>query len=68
MSTVRPAVFDGRGEVEIRDLPTLLASRRLDLTPLFGEVLTLERIPEAIALLSRQLPGRDAVRVSLRIT
>jgi threonine dehydrogenase-like Zn-dependent dehydrogenase len=45
----------------------LLASRRLDLTPLVGEVLTLERVPEAIALLSRQVPGRDAVRVSLRI-
>jgi threonine dehydrogenase-like Zn-dependent dehydrogenase len=45
----------------------LLASRRLDLTPLVGEVLTLERIPEAIALLSRQVPGRDAVRVSVRI-
>jgi hypothetical protein len=31
-----------------------------------GEVFGLDGIAEAMALLARQLPGRDAVRVGLR--
>jgi threonine dehydrogenase-like Zn-dependent dehydrogenase len=31
-----------------------------------GEVFGLDRIDEAMALLAREVPGRDAVRVSLR--
>lgn len=45
----------------------LLATGRLSVGPLVGEVLTLDRLPEAIELLARRNPARDAVRVALRI-
>ncbi len=43
----------------------LLNERRLDATALRGEVFDLDHIEEAMALLTRSLPGRDAVRVGL---
>lgn len=45
----------------------LLESERIDVGPLRGEVLTLDDVPEAMQLLARTVPGRDAVRVSLKI-
>lgn len=52
----------------MRAAVALLCAERIDVAPLRGEVLTLDDLPEAMQLLARSVPGRDAVRVSLRIT
>ena len=46
----------------------LLNAGRVDTSTLRGEVLDLDHVEEAIDLLLRRAPGRDAVRVSLRHT
>lgn len=51
----------------MRAAVSLLGSGRIDVGPLRGEVLSLDDLPEAMQLLARAVPGRDAVRVSLRI-
>jgi threonine dehydrogenase-like Zn-dependent dehydrogenase len=43
----------------------LIATGAVDVGPLRGEAFGLDRLDEALELLARNLPGRDAVRVSL---
>ncbi len=67
---VKKITLQGVGGATVESMRAALAligARRVPLGPLVGEVLTLERIPDAMALLARDVPGRDAVRVSLRI-
>jgi threonine dehydrogenase-like Zn-dependent dehydrogenase len=45
----------------------LINEGRVPTTALLGETFPLERFEEAFALMTRQLPGRDAVRVALRL-
>ncbi len=57
----------GATSESMRTAVSLLAGRRLPVAPLLGEVLPLARISEAMRLLARAVPDRDAVRVGLRI-
>jgi threonine dehydrogenase-like Zn-dependent dehydrogenase len=43
----------------------LITTGAVDIGPLRGEAFGLDRLDEALGLLARSLPGRDAVRVSL---
>jgi threonine dehydrogenase-like Zn-dependent dehydrogenase len=43
----------------------LIATGAVDVGPLRGEAFGLDRLDEALGLLARTIPGRDAVRVSL---
>lgn len=57
----------GSTHASMRAAVDYLAAGRGPTEALAGEVLTLDRIPEAMDLLARRVPGRDAVRVSLRV-
>lgn len=57
----------GATSAAMRTAVALLAGRRIDVAALRGEILPFDRIPDAMALLSRRVPERDAVRVGLRI-
>jgi threonine dehydrogenase-like Zn-dependent dehydrogenase len=57
----------GATTASMRSAVALLGAGRLDVAALRGEVRPLERIAEAMDLLARTVPERDAVRVSLRI-
>jgi hypothetical protein len=43
----------------------LIATGAVDVGSLRGEAFGLDRLDEALGLLARTIPGRDAVRVSL---
>jgi threonine dehydrogenase-like Zn-dependent dehydrogenase len=45
----------------------LLDSGQVPTDELLGEVFTMDGVEEALALLDRKLPGRDAVRVCLQL-
>ncbi|HSQ00493.1 MAG TPA: zinc-binding dehydrogenase [Candidatus Dormibacteraeota bacterium] len=57
----------GATSAAMRTAVALLAGRRAEVAALRGEILPFDRIPDAMALLARRVPGRDAVRVGLRI-
>ena len=57
----------GATTASMRTAVAMLAGGRLNVDALRGEVLPLDRIDEALRLLARAVPGRDATRVSLRI-
>lgn len=57
----------GASGAAMRTAVALLAARRVAVAALRGEVLPLERIADAMQLLARRMPDRDAVRVSLRV-
>ena len=46
----------------------LLWSGKVPTADLLGEVFPIERVGEALDLLDRKIPGRDAIRVSLQLT
>lgn len=51
----------------IRAAVALLTSDRVDRSVLVGDVVTLDTLGEGLALLGREIPGRDSVHVSLRL-
>ena len=46
----------------------LLWAGRVPTRDLLGDVFTLEQVGEALAVLDRKIPGRDAIRVSMSLT
>jgi threonine dehydrogenase-like Zn-dependent dehydrogenase len=46
----------------------LLWAGQVPTTELVGEVFPLEEVREAFELVDRKIPGRDAIRVGLRLT
>ena len=61
------SVVGGTGSTaeSMRDAVALLNEGRFPTDVLLGEVFTLDQLDEAMGLLARSLPGRDAVRVVL---
>jgi threonine dehydrogenase-like Zn-dependent dehydrogenase len=60
-------ILPGAG-LDLAGACTLINEGRVPTADLLGETFPLERFEEALALLDRRLPGRDAVRVSLQIS
>jgi threonine dehydrogenase-like Zn-dependent dehydrogenase len=52
----------------MRAAVALLVSDRVDRSVLVGDVVTLDRLGEGLALLGREIEGRDSVHVSLAMT
>ncbi|HXK22847.1 MAG TPA: zinc-binding dehydrogenase [Myxococcota bacterium] len=59
-------ILPGAG-LDLAQACTLINEGRVPTAELLGATFPLERFEEALALLDRRLPGRDAVRVSLQI-
>ncbi|MET0726950.1 MAG: alcohol dehydrogenase, partial [Acidimicrobiales bacterium] len=54
--------------LDVERAVTLINEGRVPTAELLGETIPLERFGEALALLDRRVPGRDAVRLSLQIS
>ena len=56
------------GKLEFQRAVELINSGRVPTTELLGKVFEMDEIGEALSLLAREIPGRDAVRVSLSLS
>ncbi len=64
--TRRITIHPGAG-LDTEGAVTLINEGRVPTTELLGETFPLERFEDAFSLLTRQTPGRDAVRVALQL-
>jgi threonine dehydrogenase-like Zn-dependent dehydrogenase len=65
---LRGLTIHGGGGLDVPAAVELLSAGRVPTAELRGEVLTLDRVDEALQLLARTIPGRDAVRVGLKLS
>jgi threonine dehydrogenase-like Zn-dependent dehydrogenase len=65
--TRRITIHPGAG-LDTEGAVALINEGNVPTAALIGETFPLERFEEAFALMNRQLPGRDAVRVALRLS
>lgn len=65
--TRRITIHPGAG-LDTEGAVRLINEGRVPTAALLGETFPLERFEEAFALMNRQIPGRDAVRIALRLS
>jgi threonine dehydrogenase-like Zn-dependent dehydrogenase len=65
--TRRITLHPGAG-LDTEGAVALINDGKVPTAELLGEVFPLEQFEDAFSLLTRQTPGRDAVRVALRLT
>jgi threonine dehydrogenase-like Zn-dependent dehydrogenase len=65
---LRGLTIHGGGGLDVKAAVDLLRAGRVPTAELKGEVFPLEGVEEALQLLDRAIPGRDAVRVGLKLS